>query len=371
MRLGYVLRYHPTRSETFVDREIAELRRRGFQVDVVGLGLRGDAPDDPETLRPPRGLDPRWGSGPASPSGRRALRAGRSMGAKGAGRAAWLAALAERRRWDRVVVHFAGEAAALALLAAEAVGIPCQITTHAVDLFRPRPDLAAMLRAADPLVTVCDHHRRFIADHHGLRAEVVRCGVPLDVPRADPATSRQVVCVARDVPKKGLDQLVATTRALGARLRLVSDAHRLGGPGVVVGPSAPHEVPAVLAKGAVFALPCRVAEDGDRDGLPVAVLEAMAAALPVVTTDVAGLPEAVDERTGWRVPAGDPAAFAAALRDALASPEERVRRGDQGRIRLEERGWTVTSQVDSLCTLWTRPPAHRRNVATSPQPERV
>ncbi|MCA9494474.1 MAG: glycosyltransferase family 4 protein [Myxococcales bacterium] len=371
MRLGYVLRYHPTRSETFVDREIAELRRRGFQVDVVGLGARGDAPDDPRTLRPPRGLDARWASGGGSGAGRRALRGGVALGAKGAWRAAWLATLAVRRGWERVVVHFAGEAAALARVAAEAVGIPCQVTTHAVDLFRPRPDLRALLAAASPLVTVCEHHRRWIAERYGLAAEVVRCGVPLDVPAASPATARQVVCVARDVPKKGLDDLVAATRLLGVPLRLISDAHRLGGPGVLVGPLAASEVPAVLARSAVFALPCRVVPDGDRDGLPVAVLEAMAAALPVVTTDVAGLPEAVDQDTGWVVPAGDPSAFAHALRDALASPEERAARGRRGRIRLEERGWTVAAQVDSLCTLWSGAPGHGRNVATSPQPERV
>ena len=159
---------------------------------------------------------------------------------------------------------------------------------------------------------------------------------------------------------------------------LISAVYALGGALVVavqglaqLGPLAASEVPAVLARSAVFALPCRVAPDGDRDGLPVAVLEAMAAALPVVTTDVAGLPEAVDQDTGWVVPAGDPSAFAHALRDALAAPEERASRGRRGRIRLEERGWTVAAQVDSLCTLWSGAPGHGRNVATSPQPERV
>ncbi len=358
MRVGYVLRWHPTRSETFVDREIGGLRARGVGVDVVGLGARGDAPDDPLTLRPPRGADRRWLDALpilARAAAREALRA-RSLGVKDQLRVAWLAATGARLGWDRLVVHFAGEAAEWGVAAARILGVPCQVTAHAVDLFKPRPSLPEVLRAADPLVTVCEHHARWLREHHRVEALVVPCGVPLDVPRADPSRASGVVCVARDVPKKGLDDLVVATRELGAPLRLVSDARRLGGPGVLAGPLPPARVPEVLARAGLFALACRVAPDGDRDGLPVAVLEAMAAGLPVVATAVAGLPEVVDDRTGWLVPPGDRRALTTALRAALGSPDERLARGSAGRERLEREGRTVERQVGALLDAWGAPP---------------
>jgi colanic acid/amylovoran biosynthesis glycosyltransferase len=265
----------------------------------------------------------------------------------------WVADLGARRGWTRVHAHFAGEAAEWALAVATVLDLPMSVTVHAVDLFVPRPALTEVLRAARPAITVCDHHARWIAERHGVEAHVVRCGVRTDVPCADPGGPLRVVSVARDVPKKGLDSLVRVARAAvpEAPLRLVSDAHRLGGPGVSVGPVAPDRVPEVLARATLFALPCRVAASGDRDGLPVALLEAMAAGLPVVSTVVAGVPEVVDDGVGWLVPPDDDLALAVALR-AARDPAARVERGRAARARIVERGLTVTGQVDALLAAW-------------------
>ncbi|MGH9464673.1 MAG: glycosyltransferase family 4 protein [Thermoanaerobaculia bacterium] len=73
------------------------------------------------------------------------------------------------------------------------------------------------------------------------------------------------------------------------------------------------------------------------EGMPLVVLEAMAAAAPVVASAVSGIPEVVQDKvTGWLVPAEDPRALAAALTQA-ADPAEAQRRGEAGRRRLEER----------------------------------
>ena len=80
--------------------------------------------------------------------------------------------------------------------------------------------------------------------------------------------------------------------------------------------SVEHE--GALAGAQVFALPCTVAPDGDRDGIPVSLIEAMAAGLPVITSPVAGIGELVDEEVGWLVPPGDERALRGALRDANA-----------------------------------------------------
>jgi glycosyltransferase involved in cell wall biosynthesis len=73
------------------------------------------------------------------------------------------------------------------------------------------------------------------------------------------------------------------------------------------------------------------------EGMPLVVLEAMAAGVPVVASAVSGIPEVVvDGETGWLVPPEDPRALKAALEDVLARPEEARRRGGAGRRRVEE-----------------------------------
>ncbi|MEZ4237536.1 MAG: hypothetical protein R3F59_15595 [Myxococcota bacterium] len=93
-----------------------------------------------------------------------------------------MAAAGAARGWERVHAHFAGEAAEWAHAVAAVLGVPASVTVHAVDLFRPRPALAEVLRAAPG-----GHRVRappaWIAERYGVAARVVRCGVPTDVPR--------------------------------------------------------------------------------------------------------------------------------------------------------------------------------------------
>jgi len=86
----------------------------------------------------------------------------------------------------------------------------------------------------------------------------------------------------------------------------------------------------------VLVLAAKVARDGDRDGLPVALIEAAALGVPLVATAVSGIPELVEAGTGHLVPPDDPPAFAAALRASLeAQAQERVARARAARARVE------------------------------------
>jgi len=361
----YVLRYFPTLTETFVYREIDAVAVR-VPVHAVAVGERADGAlqdEPPEVVvsYPPRGLRA-VGLAPAlrhlaTPEGRRAWRwLSRQQRPKDAARALWLADRARALGVTRLHAHFAGEAAEWALVTARLVGVPFGVTVHAADLFKPRPALGEVLRAADPVVAVAEHHRQAIAARYGVEATVVRCGVdPARFPVARPGDEGplRLVSVARPVPKKGLDTLVAAVRAVpGVRLRLVADAPRWATDRVQIGALPPSEVPAALAAAHAFVLPCRVASDGDRDGVPVALLEAMAAGLPVITTKVAGIPEVVDEAVGWWVPPDDPEALAAVLREVAADPAERLRRGRAARERIGARGLTVEAQASGLLAAW-------------------
>jgi colanic acid/amylovoran biosynthesis glycosyltransferase len=362
LSVGYVLRYWPTVSETFVARELTELLRRGISAEVVALGQRPDArwapPSAVPVLRPPRGRGTLALVPPLTALSRAEVRAvvrwaSRHLRPRDVARALWVAEQGALRGWSRLHVHFAGEAVEWARVAAAALSVPYTVTVHAVDLFVPRPSLREVLRDAACVITVCEHHRRWMAERYAVEATVIRCGVPTEVAQAEPgAPGARFVCVARDVPKKGLDELVAAMEAVPeATLRLVSDGVRLGGPRVLAGPLPPGRVPGVLARAHAFVLPCRIAPDGDRDGVPVALLEAMAAGLPVVSTAVSGVGELVDDEVGWLVPSGDPGALRRALRQAL-SPSERARRGAAARHRVIAQRWTVERQVDELLGVW-------------------
>lgn len=350
MRVGYVLRYFPARSETFVAREIRALTARGLQVEVASLGTRGDvegaeAIDGPVWMAP-RGLA-RWGH--LAGLRRADLGQRHHQRLKDLARIPWLRALARRRRWDRVHVHFAGEA--LEVACAADLGLPLSVTVHASDLFRPRPSLTDLLHRVQ-VVTVCEHHRRWLARHHAVHAHVVRCGVelpPLVGQASAPQRPLSVVCVARPVPKKNLDALVRCLPP-DATLRLVADVPHLAGPRVQVGALPSHQVLHAVRRADVFALPCRVAPDGDRDGVPVALMEAMAVGLPVISTDVSGIGELVDDSVGWLIPPQDDAALRLAL-EAARDPEVRRQRGEAAQERIRS-GWTLDGQAAALHGLW-------------------
>lgn len=356
MRVLYVLRYYPTLTETFVYREIRALQARGIEVEIAALGSRQDGALA-DTLpavgvhRPPR----------VAPYLPRAS-ALRALGPKAALRVGWLTSLASK--FDRIHVHFAGEAAEWARVAARQAGRPYTVTAHAVDLFRPRPALREVLRDAAAVATVSEYAAAWIYRHYGVAAQLVRCGVESDRrPRARPDRSEGAIAVGRWVPKKGLDTVLSAMALLPeARLRLVSDPPQEALWGlenrVISGLLPPSRVAEALADVGLFVLPARVAPNGDRDGVPVAMMEAMAAGLPVISTRVSGIPELVDESTGWMVPVDDPVALAAAWREAMASPDERARRGANALKRVQN--WSLEAQVEGVLRLWGASEAGQR-----------
>lgn len=358
MKFRYFLRYYPTLSETFAWGEARELQRLGHEVACLAMEPRADGAlaeglPDWEHRYPPSWPAALPGALSALPG---ALLATAALASRQSWRRACLAlwAASTLRPEERLHAHFAGEAAEWAALASAARGNPFGVTVHAVDLFKPRPGLGELLRSAQVVVTVSKYNATILRERYGVDAQVVYCGVePERWSAAEPGGDGPVVSVGRNVPKKGLDRLVAAVGSLpGARLRLFSDAPQLAGPQVEVPGLRPRgEVARALAGSCLFALPCRVAEDGDRDGIPVALMEAMAAGLPVLTTRLAGLDELVDEEVGWLVPPDDPEALREALAEALASPEERVRRGRAARARVQAH-FTLERQARELARAW-------------------
>ncbi len=367
LRVLYLLRYYPTLTETCVCREIDGLQERGVEVAVGSFGGREDGElqdelPDVQVFYPPTSpfyLPLLFELIPVllSASGRATLSWLRGrMRFKDALKALWLARRA--RGFDRVHVHFAGEAAVWALAAKRLDAVPYTLTVHAADLFKPRDDLGELLEEAQEVFSISLFNQRSLRERFGRESRLLRCGVPpWDGPPADPARQPLVVVAAgRWVPKKGFDLLVQAVEALDrpVELLLVSDApaslasYRVR----VMGLQSPISLRGVMARAGLVALPARRAADGDLDGVPVVLMEALSAGVPVLTTPVSGIPELVDRSVGWLVPSEDPEALLRALREALLDPEERARRGARGPARLEERGFTIDAQVDGILASW-------------------
>ncbi len=269
--------------------------------------------------------------------------------------------------------HFADRPAAIARIAAAFAGLPYSISAHAKDIYLEQPQrLARRLGAARFTVTCTGHNAQFLKIL-APQANVMRAyhGVDLDALPADksePQSPPLILSVGRLRAKKGFDTLIAACallaragRSFGCEIigygpeeaalrRQIEEAGlarhvRLRG-------KLPHEdVIASMRRARVFALPCRVLDDGDRDGIPNVILEAMAVRTPVVSTQVSGVPEVVTENeNGLLVEPDDPHALADALGRVLDDGALAARLGAAGR-RLVEARFSLDGDIARLNAL--------------------
>jgi colanic acid/amylovoran biosynthesis glycosyltransferase len=372
-RIGYVLKVYPRYSETFILNELLAHERAGTEIEIFSLRPPGDGRFHQAvgsvraqvTYVPASGLgaDRLWDGILAAarelPATWEALAEHAGADARDVTQAVWLAREARRRGITHLHAHFASAAGRVARLAARVAGLPYSVTAHAKDIFHETVDpdsLRAVLTDARVAVTVSDFnldHLRTLAPE--ARVERVYNGLDLERhPYADPtARPLRVLAVGRLVEKKGFGDLVEACARLSAAGRPVCcdivgtgeqegalaariAEHGLGRHVRLLGQRTQDEVRAKLHGAAVLAAPCVVGADGNRDGLPTALLEAMAAGTPCVATPVTGIPEVLEhERTGLLVAERDSAALAAALDRLLGDPGLRSRLAAAARARIE------------------------------------
>ncbi len=275
--------------------------------------------------------------------------------------AAQLACQVHLKGLQHLHAAFASEAATVARLGARLAGIPFSFTARAKDIFHEKvksEDLRRKFRDASGVVTISDYHLQYLRDTFGpLAAHVHRIYNGLDLqefPYRSPQDRPPVIAaVGRLVEKKGFSDLVDACALLAGRGRsftcriygsgplkapLRAQIERLGLRNRVelVGPHPQAEIIKAMQGAAVLAMPCIIGKDGDRDGLPNVIQEALALGTPVVTTDVTGIPEVVrDGETGLQVPQRDPAALANALERLLLDSALRVRLATGARRLIE------------------------------------
>lgn len=359
-RVAYILKMYPRLSETFILNEILAHERAGLDIDIFSLRVPGQPVEHADLRRVRAGVhylphDPI----DARSMGESLLLAARTLGdadtrlcfehSRGPwilDQAARIAAMAQERGVTHLHAHFATEATTVCRLASLMSGIPYSFTAHAKDIFHESvvlDDLRAKARDASAIVTVSEFNVRYLHETLGEdAARVVRIynGLDLDLfPFHDgERETNHIVGVGRLVEKKGFCDLIsacAILRDQGRRFRctiigdgdLYEDLSRqieglgLGSFVTLAGALAREDVRRIVARATVLCAPCVVGEDGNRDGLPTVLLEAMALGTPCVSTPVTGIPEVVrDGETGLMVDEHAPEQCAAALGRLLDDP---------------------------------------------------
>jgi len=253
--------------------------------------------------------------------------------------------------------HFASHPAVAGYIIHRLTGIPFSFTAHGSDLHVERRFLNRKVREAAFVVTVSAYNKELIVREcgEGIREKihVIHCGVDPDVFRRFPDRMNQgparMLCVASFEEVKGHEYLVEACRILRARgtpfmcdfvgdgpLRRAVEAQikqaNLESVIRVHGARSRPEIARMMADADIMVLPSVPTQSGKREGIPVVLMEAMASELPVVSSELSGIPELVDNgRTGLLTPPRDVSALADALQTLLQNVELRYRMGRLGR----------------------------------------
>ena len=266
--------------------------------------------------------------------------------------------------------HFATHPATMARIISALSGIPYSFTVHAHDIFVERTLLREKIRDATFIRAISKFNKAFLENLYKEaegKIEVIHVGVPItSAPRAT-GNGQRVTSVAALKPYKGLTHLIDALRSLddihcdiigdgplrGALQRQI-DRYGLAKRVRLRGALPQHEVAAAIRECDVFVLPSIIAADRQMEGIPVALMEAMAAEKPVVATSISGIPELVEhDVNGLLVDPGNAPQLAAAIRALAANPVMRARFGARGREKVE-REFSLQATVADLRSILDR-----------------
>jgi glycosyltransferase involved in cell wall biosynthesis len=256
--------------------------------------------------------------------------------------------------------HFAHIPTDIAMYASSLSGVPFSFTAHANDLFERGWLLKEKVTRAKVAMTISEYNRRFFTQQGAdeSKIKIVRCGVESDGDRTDKEKGRNasptIGSLGRLVEKKGMDTLIfalADIHGAGVDFRLeiagdgpqrealerLASEQGIGSKVVFRGPIPHDEVFAWLGSLDLFVLACRRDRQGDQDGIPVVLMEAMAAGIPVISTHISGIPELIEDGiSGMLAEPNDPKGLSEKIKDVVTNPAMASSLAGAARRRIRE-----------------------------------
>ncbi len=376
-RVLYLVSLFPCWSETFIVREIHALMRQGVEVRIISLKPHSEPMVQPDAeilldrvIYPPASLAgslkaalPKVLGHPLQ-SVRELVPLVKSLWRKPdelvKSVVSWwrtLTMIDAVRAFDpqHLHAHWATYPSSAARILAGRIGRPWSFTGHAHDIFVHDQDLAGKLNQADFSVTISGYNQKQLAarmiPRNQSRLAVIHCGVlPADLPyTAAGREAAYIVGVGRLDPIKGFIHLVEACRLLKERgtaftcdiigdgplrdtLQQAIDAAGLQAQVRLTGALPQQEVRTRINRATLFVLPSVLLADGNADGIPVALMEAMACGATAISTRVSGIPELIHhEENGLLVSPGDAAELADAMARLLGDAPLRTRLAEAAR----------------------------------------
>ena len=371
LRVLYLVSLFPCWSETFIVREIHALARQGVDIRIVSLKPHSEPMVQPDAqvlldrvIYPPSSLagslraalpqvlkHPLKSMAELWPLVRSLWRRPAELAKSVISWWRTLAVMAEVQRFapQHLHAHWATYPSTAARILAGRIGCPWSFTGHAHDIFVHDQDLSGKLAQADFSVTISEYNRRQLSarlpsELHN-RLAVIHCGVlPADLPfTAEGREPAYIVGVGRLDPIKGFIHLVKACallqeRGIDFRCDIIGDGplrdelqQAINQAGLservrLTGALPQQDVRQKINRATMFVLPSVLLADGNADGIPVALMEAMACGATAISTRVSGIPELIHhEENGLLVTPGQATELADAMARLLADAPLRTR----------------------------------------------
>lgn len=238
-------------------------------------------------------------------------------------------------------IHFAHFPTQIGMYASALTGIPFSFTSHANDIFENKFILKKKAERAKAVITISDYNYEYLVNL-GISADklkVVRCGIDTSqhnfITKSNIKFPLKIGSLGRLIEKKGMDDLILACSKLhqqnidfqleiggdgplNNRLQELVKIHDLDSK-IVFKRAIPNDLVYDWLKSLdVFVLACKQNSKGDRDGIPVVLMEAMFVGIPVISTNISGIPELIqDGKSGFLAEPNDPESLANTFNDFL------------------------------------------------------
>ena len=352
--IGYIIKIFPKLSETFILQEILELERLGLNLVILSLRPPTDVDTHPHVhqLKAPVLYAPV------------VFNEGKGNVIQQSLWTEWVTEKVGEYGITHLHAHYVTEPTDIAVQAQARMGISYSFTTHAKDLFlSSKENVARKVNAAQFVLTCTEYNKGYLEEIVQSETPVYRVyhGVDLSVfqPNRQEVSHKDrtpplILSIGRFRPKKGFPILIeacASLKKAGHHFQCVlvgyglleldlnqmihqfgvSDCVRLTG-------KVPQDgILNWFRQASIFVLPCHIAKDGNRDGVPNVLVEAMSMGLPVVSTAIASIPELIQNGdNGILTPPHHPESLAEALGLLLQDPDRRTSLGIAARKTVKE-----------------------------------